>query len=72
MKLTILSAVLLLALSGCTSRQSVPLVCPPLESMPAELMPEPQNLAPLLRLIIYPMNVYMPSSSDYYNSAGQN
>ena len=72
MKLTILSAALLLALSGCTSRPSAPPLCYPLEPMPAELIPEPQNLAPILRLIIYPMNVYMPSSSDYYNSAGPN
>lgn len=72
MKLTILSAVLLLALSGCTSRQSAPLVCPHPEPMPAELMPEPPNLTLLLRAIISPWSEVLPSNTDYSNSAGQN
>lgn len=71
MKYLILSAALLLALSGCTSRQSVQ-QCQPLEPMPPELLEVPQNLIPLLRMIISPSNVYMPNSSDYSNSAGRN
>lgn len=53
LKLMTLSGALLLALSGCTSKQSVQ-QCPPLEPMPAELEAEPQNLTPLLRDLISP------------------
>ena len=72
MKLTILSAVLLLALSGCTSRQNVPLVCPEPEPIPAELVSEPPNLTPLLRELISPLSVAFPSNTDYFNSAVPN
>ena len=72
MKLTILSAALLLAMSGCTSRQSVPLVCPEPEPMPAELEVEPPNLTPLLRELISPSSVVFPSNTDSYNSAEPN
>lgn len=51
LKLMTLSAGLLLALIGCTSRPTVQ-QCPQPEPMPAELEAEPQNLTPLLRELI--------------------
>lgn len=54
LKLLTLSLVSLLALAGCVSR---PAACPPPEPMPAELIPAPQNLTPLLDRLISPSDV---------------
>ena len=72
MKRALLSALLLMALSGCQSTPNVPQQCAPMEPFPAELEAEPQNLNILLNELISPSSVEQISNTPASSSVGPN
>lgn len=72
MRPMLLSALLLMALSGCGSQEIAPLQCMPMEPFPAELEVETPNLMPLLDSIITPCETGLAANTPCSNSVEQN